>query len=78
MVEPLDRVMDALDVETFLVCKDEEEGKKLGLRLMQKLGFKDIDLVFLQYEGTGVRVRIRAYIHRSGDSYAWLKVGEDR
>lgn len=72
----LDRVMDALDLETFLVCKDEEEGRNLTLGLMQELGFQDVDIVFLEHEGPGVRVRARAYVHRSGDKYRWLAVGE--
>lgn len=69
-----DRVMDALDIETFLVCKDEEEGRILILSLLRELGFQDIDVVFLQHEGPGVRVRARAYVHRSGDKYGWLEV----
>ena len=74
MGRPLEQVMDALDLETFLVCKDEEEGKQLALQLMHELGFTDVDLVFIQFEGPGVRVRVRAYVHRSGDEYGWLKV----
>ena len=46
--EILDRVMDALDVETFFVCRDEEEGKELARRLMGKLGFQDTDIVFAE------------------------------
>lgn len=72
----LDKVMDALDLETFLVCKDEEEGRNLTLTLMHELGFQDVDIVFLQHEGPGVRVRARAYVHRSGDKYRWLVVEE--
>lgn len=70
----LGQVMDALDIETFLVCDDEEQGRTLTLDLMKKLGFQDVDIVFLQHEGTGVRIRARGYIHRSGDQYGWLKV----
>ena len=65
-------VMDGLDIETFLVCKSEEEGRGLAITLMKDLGFEDIDIVFIQYQGPGVRVRVRAYIHRSGDTYGWL------
>lgn len=72
----LDKVMDALDLETFLVCNDEEEGRNLTLSLMQELGFQDVDIVFLEHQGPGVRVRARAYIHRSGDKYRWLEVEE--
>ncbi|WP_227767151.1 hypothetical protein [Zhaonella formicivorans] len=72
----LDRVMDALDLETFLVCSNAEEGKNLILSLMQELGFQDVDVVFIQHEGPGVRVRARAYVHRSGDKYGWLGVDD--
>ncbi|MBE3586931.1 hypothetical protein [Desulfofundulus thermocisternus] len=73
MERVLDRVMDALDLETFLVCDSEEEGRRLILQLLQDMGFKDADVVFIQFQGPGVRVRARAYVHRSGDVYGWLK-----
>jgi len=31
-INVLDRVIDSLDIETFIVCQDEEEGKKLGFQ----------------------------------------------
>lgn len=65
-------VLDALDIETLLVCTSEEEGKRIALELAKKLGFKDVDIVFIRFQGSGVRVRIRAYINRPGDQYAWL------
>jgi hypothetical protein len=67
-----DRVMDAIDLETFLVCKDEEEGKKISMQIMNELGFNDISIVFIQHQGTGARVRIRGYIYKPGDHYGWL------
>lgn len=77
----LDRVMDAMDVETFLVCSSEEEGRRLMLQFLKDIGFADVDIVFIQFQGPGVRVRARAYIHRPGDTYGWLKAdlaeGED-
>ncbi len=72
MAAVLQQVMDALDVETFLVCASEEEGRKLIMELMKELGFKDIDVVFAEFMGPGVRVRARAYLHRAGDRYGWL------
>jgi len=66
--------MDALDVETFLVCESEEEGKNLGLKLMKDLGFTDVDVVFVEFRGVGARIRARAYIHRAGDVYPWLDI----
>jgi len=64
--------MDALDVETFLVCADEEEGRRLARELMAELGFPEADIVFFEFNGPGARVRLRAYRHRPGDRYAWL------
>lgn len=65
-------VLDALDIETLLVCTSEEEGKRIALELAKRLGFRDIDIVFIRFQGSGARVRIRAYINRPGDQYAWL------
>lgn len=67
-------VLDGLDIETFLVCMSEEEGKHLALTMMKEMGFKDIDIVFIRFQGSGVRVRIRAYINRPGDIYPWLEM----
>lgn len=73
MARPLERVMDALDLETCLVCASEEEGRRLMIQLARELGFQDVDIVFIQFQGPGVRVRARAYVHRSGSVYGWLK-----
>lgn len=67
-------IIDALDVETFLVCDSEEEGKQLALMLMRDLGFEDIDVVSVKFQGAGVRARIRAYVCRAGDVYPWLNL----
>ncbi len=72
MSQVLAHVMDALDIETFLACESEEEGKSLALALMKDLGFQDSDIVFIQFAGPGARVRVRAYINRPGDAYPWL------
>lgn len=67
------QVIDAIDIETFVVCSSEAEGKKLILQIMQEMGLKDTDIVFLQYTGPGVRVRARGYITRPGSHYGWLQ-----
>lgn len=72
MSDVFQRIPDALDVETFLVCDSEEEGKQLALQLMKDLGFEDIDVVFAEFAGPGARVRVRAYVCRAGDAYPWL------
>jgi hypothetical protein len=71
-INVLDRVVDSLDIETFIMCQNEEEGKKLGFQLMRDLGFKDIDVVFIEYGNGGVRIRLRANIFKPGDYYKWL------
>jgi hypothetical protein len=72
MISPLENVMDALDVETFFVCASEQDGKNLMLSMLKSFGFKDVDVVFSQFEGPGVRVRGRAYVYRPADKYNWL------
>lgn len=67
------KIMDALDVETFFICKDEEEGRKLMLGMLKEMGFSSIDIVFAEHLGLGARVRGRAYVHRPADHYAWLE-----
>lgn len=69
----LDRIMDGMDIETFLVCASEDEGRRLVIQFMKEIGFSDVDIVFIQFQGPGVRVRARGYVHRPGDSYGWLK-----
>lgn len=77
MTDVLNYVLDALDIETLLVCTSEEEGKRLALSLAKQLGFKDVDIVFIRFQGAGVRVRIRAYINRPGDEYPWLSLEDE-
>ncbi len=72
MLGSLKQVMDALDIETFFICHSEQEGRKLMLMLLKSMGFEDVDIVFAQFAGPGVRVRGRAYVHRPADEYGWL------
>ena len=62
-------LLDGVDVETFLLCADETEGRDLMLSLMNQMGFKDVDIVFIEHRGPGARVRGRAYVHRPGLSH---------
>lgn len=73
MIQDLDRIVDALDMETFIVCRDEDEGMEIMRRIMGDMGLKDIDIVYCQHLGPGARIRARGYIFRSGDHYGWLK-----
>lgn len=72
MHKSLEQIMDAFDVETFFVCDNEDQGRNLMISMLKDLGFKDVDVVFAQHEGPGVRVRGRAYIYRPADRYHWL------
>ncbi len=69
----MDRIMDAVDVETYLVCRDAEEGKALALQLGREMNLGDVDIMFEEFDGYGVRVRLRKYIHKPGNEYRWLK-----
>lgn len=77
MSNVLDHIMDAVDIETFVVCRSDDEGRKLILQMLKEWGFGDVDIVFSQFQGPGSRVRARAYVHRSGDRYGWLKSDEE-
>lgn len=68
-------LLDALDVETFLLCADEAEGRDLMLSLLNQMGFKDVDVVFCEHRGPGARVRGRAYVHRPGLSHPFNAAG---
>ncbi|MEW6545833.1 MAG: hypothetical protein AB1446_02790 [Bacillota bacterium] len=73
MHRALDHVADAIDVETFLLGQSEEECVRLARALIEELGLGECDVVSLQFRGVGARVRLRAYVHRPGGEYAWLK-----
>jgi hypothetical protein len=68
-----DKVMDGLDIETYLVCSDRQEGKRLALQLGKEMNLGDIDIMFEEFDGYGMRVRLRKYIYRPGNTYRWLK-----
>ena len=72
-----ERILDACDLETFLVCRSLEEGKRLSRNLMAELGFSDIDIVSCEMGGPGVRVRLRGYVNRPATIYSWQKAGGD-
>ena len=68
-ISALDWAIDSLDVEAFIVCQDEDEEKKLGFQLIKDLGFKNVDIVFIEYSDGGARVRIRANVFKPSDHY---------
>jgi hypothetical protein len=72
MSKAMDRVVDAVDIETYLLCENETEGKTLALRLGEELNLGTVDIMFQEFDGYGVRVRLRKYIHKPGKRYVWL------
>lgn len=68
----LHRVLDAVDVETYLVCSSPQEGRDLARLLGRELNLGDVDVMFEEFDGFGVRVRLRAMVHRPAARYAWL------
>ncbi len=73
MPKAIDQVVDALDIETYLYCKSEEEAKELAEALAAEMNLPHADIVFLEHRGWGARVRIRTYVHHPGDHYRWLE-----
>ena len=74
MNKAFERVMDAIDIETFLLSKDEEEAKELAEKLIAGLNLPNGDIVFLEHKGAGARVRLRSYIHHPGDHYRYHRI----
>ncbi|HAP34855.1 MAG TPA: hypothetical protein DCQ28_02520 [Bacteroidetes bacterium] len=68
-----DSIMDGLDIETYLVCSDKQEGKRLALQLGKEMNLGDVDIMFEEFDGYGMRVRLRKYIYKPGNTYRWLK-----
>lgn len=69
------QVADAIDIETFFICRDAEEAQRLALQLADELNLTDTSIVFLEHAGIGARVRLRSYVHRPGEHYGWLESG---
>ena len=76
MVKALDRVVDVLDIETFLYCQSEEEARQLVGKLAGELNLPHPETVFLEFKGWGARVRLRSTIHHPGNHYRWLEPGD--
>jgi len=73
MLTARDQIVDALDIESFLLCESEKEAKELIAKLMQSLGIARHVIVSLDFNGPGAHFRVRAYMNKSGDHYTWLK-----
>lgn len=73
MNNAVSHVIDTIDIETYLICKDAAEGKKLALQLGHEMNLGEVDVMYNEFDGYGVRVRIRKYVYKPGDNYLWLE-----
>ena len=73
MLNARDTIVDALDIESFLLCESEKEAKELIAKLMLSLGIARHVIVSLDFNGPGAHFRVRAYMNKPGDNYTWLK-----
>jgi len=69
----MSRIMDGIDIETYLTCQNEEEGKFIARKLGQEMNLGEVDVMFSEFDGFGVRVRLRKYVVKPGDKYTWIK-----
>lgn len=76
MAKALNKIMDALDIETYLVCSSAQEGRKLVQQLGEELNLGDLDIMFEEFDGYGMRVRLRKYVFKPGNKYNWLSENE--
>jgi len=67
-----DRIVDAVDIESFVLCRSEAEARTLIAELMASMGFARHVIVSLDVNGPGAHFRARAYVNKPGDRYSWL------
>lgn len=75
-MKALEKILDAIDIETYIQCSSLSEGKALALELGKELGLGEVDIMFIEFDGFGVRVRLRKYVYRPGNEYLWLRKDE--
>jgi hypothetical protein len=73
----LEHIMDAIDIETYIICKDENEGKKLALQLGQEMNLGEVDIMYQEFDGYGMRLRLRKYVYKPGNVYKYLQPSEN-
>jgi hypothetical protein len=71
-MKAMDSIMDAIDVETYIVCSNPNDGKKIALQLGIEMNLGEIDIMYEEFDGYGMRVRLRKYVYKPGNSYPWL------
>lgn len=77
MISALEHIMDAIDIETYIICKDENEGKKLALQLGQEMNLGEVDIMYQEFDGYGMRLRLRKYVYKPGNVYKYLQPSEN-
>lgn len=77
MASAMDQVMDAIDIETYLVCDSAQHGRALAQALGRELMLGEVDVMYEEFDGYGVRVRLRKYVYRPGNDYGWLGAGDE-
>lgn len=68
-------VLDAIDIETYLICSSAQQGHALALQLGRAMNLGDVDVMHEDFDGIGMRVRLRTYVHRPAARYGWLGGG---
>ena len=68
-----DAIVDALDIESFVLCESDQQARDLVGQLMQSLGLPRFVIVSLDFNGPGAHFRVRAYMNKPGDNYTWLQ-----
>jgi alkyl hydroperoxide reductase subunit AhpF len=69
----MSHLIDGLDIETYIACQNEDEGKYFARKLGQELNLGEVDVMYSEFDGFGVRVRLRKYVVKPGDKYEWIK-----
>lgn len=72
-LNPRDRIVDAVDVESFVLCESEREAREVIAQLMTAMGFDRHVIVSLDFNGPGAHFRARGYVNQPGDRYTWLR-----
>ena len=49
MQDVFSRVLDAIDIETYLICESEDECKEIIYGILNKMGLKDVSIVFIEH-----------------------------
>jgi alkyl hydroperoxide reductase subunit AhpF len=73
MDNAISHVLDTIDIETYIICKDADEGKNLAMQLGHEMNLGNVDVMYSEFDGYGVRVRIRKYVYKPGDKYLWME-----